>query len=102
MTSSFTPGIDVELVERLVEAHLRDRRARDRRQQRAAQAVAEGVAEAGLERADGELLEVALGLAGLDLGTLDDEHGASPLIWQAAAPAVRRPGGGITWSRARR
>ena len=24
---------------------------------------------------------VALGLAGLDLGTLDDEHGASPLIW---------------------
>ena len=45
------PGDHVELVERLVEAHLRDRGAGDRREQRAAKAVAEGVAEAGLERA---------------------------------------------------
>ena len=75
-------GDDVELVQRLVEAHLGDGRARDRREQRAAQAVAERVAEAGLERRDRELLEVALGLAGLDLGTLDDEHGciASDLV----------------------
>ena len=43
---------DVELVERVVEAHLRDGRAGDRRQQRAPQAVAERVAEAGLERGD--------------------------------------------------
>ena len=42
---------DVELVERVVEAHLGDRGAGDRREQRAAQAVAERVAEAGLERA---------------------------------------------------
>ena len=83
---------DVELVQGLVEAHLRDRGARDRREQRAAQAVAERVAEARLERRDGELLEVALGLAGLDLGTLDDEHGciASDLvIWPARAAAAR-------------
>ena len=64
----------VELVERVVEAHLGDRRAGDRREQRAAQAVAEGVAEAGLERRDREALQVAFGLAGLDLGTLDDQH----------------------------
>ena len=43
-------GDHVELVERLVEAHLGDRGAGDRREQRAAQAVAERVAEAGLER----------------------------------------------------
>ena len=34
------------------------------------------VAEAGLERADGEPLTVALGLAeGFDGGTLNDQHG---------------------------
>ena len=50
-------------------------RTGDRRQQRAAQGVAERVAEAGLERADGERLAVALGLADrLDGGALDDEH----------------------------
>ena len=84
-------GDHVELVQRFVEAHLRDRGAGDRREQRAAQAVAERVAEAGLERRDRELLEVAFGLAGLDLGTLDDEHGASPLHRVARAPAT---GGG--------
>ena len=53
----------VELVEGVVEAHLGDGRAGDRRQQRAAQGVAERVAEAGLERGDGEPLAVALVLA---------------------------------------
>ena len=65
----------VELVERVVEAHLRDGRAGDRRQQRAAQGVAERVAEAGLERADGEPLTVAVGLAErLDRRALHDQH----------------------------
>ncbi len=67
---------DVELVQGVVEANLGDRGAGNRRQQRAAQAVAERVPEAGLERGDREALDVAVGLAGLDLGTLDDEHGA--------------------------
>ncbi len=70
----------VELVERVVEAHGRDGRTRDRRQQRAAQRVADGVAEAGLERADGEPLTVAIGLAErLDGGSLNDQHGRSLL-----------------------
>jgi hypothetical protein len=65
-----------ELVERLVEAHLRDGRTGDGRQQRAAQRVAEGVAEARLERADGEPLAVGAGfLQGLDRRALDDQHG---------------------------
>jgi hypothetical protein len=75
----------VELVERFVEAHLRDGCTRDRGEQRAAEAVAERVAEAGLEGGDDEALGVAFGLEGFDLGTLDDEHGGS-----------------LTWSRARR
>ena len=53
----------VELVEGLVEAHLGDGRAGDRRQQRAAQAVAERVAEAGSSGRIDEPLEVALGFA---------------------------------------
>jgi hypothetical protein len=64
----------VELVEGLVEADLRDRGAGNRREQRAPKAVAERVAEAGLEGRDDERLRVAVGLAGLDLRTLDDEH----------------------------
>src|ERR1700704_2090159 len=32
------------------------------------------VTEARFERRDGEALQVALGLAGLDLGTLDNQH----------------------------
>ena len=55
VTSSITPGDGVELVERIVEADLGDGRAGDRRQQGAPQRVAERVAEAGLEGADGEL-----------------------------------------------
>ena len=62
--------------------------------------VAERVAEAGLERADGEPLAVALGLAeGLDGGALDDEHGACSFVIGVAGVAT---GGGVTWSRARR
>ena len=53
-------GDGVELVERVVEADRRDGRAGDRRQQGAAQRVAERVAEAGLERADGEPLTVVV------------------------------------------
>src|SRR4029453_9229768 len=52
-------GDGVELVQRVVEAHLGDGGAGDGRQQRAPQRVAEGVAEAGIERADGEPLAVA-------------------------------------------
>src|SRR5579875_2488773 len=64
-----------ELVERLVEAHLGDGRARDGRQQRAAQRDADGVTEARLERPDGEALAVTLLLAhGLHGRSLDDEH----------------------------
>ena len=65
---------DVELVERVVETHLGDRRAGNRREQRAAQAVAQCVAEARLERRDREALQVAFDFAGLDLRTLDDQH----------------------------
>ena len=50
------PGDRVELVEGLVEAHLGDRGAGNRRQEGAAQAVAERVAEAGLEGRDDERL----------------------------------------------
>ncbi len=51
-------GDRVELVERVVEADGRDRRAGDRRQEGATQRVAERVAEAGLERADRETLRL--------------------------------------------
>jgi hypothetical protein len=54
------PGDGVELVQGVVETDLRDGGAGDRRQQRAPQRVAERVAEAGLERADGEPLTVVL------------------------------------------
>ncbi len=63
-------------MQRLVEADLGDGRARDRGQQGAAQGHTEGVAEAGLQGADGEALPVAFLLAqGLDGRTLDDQHG---------------------------
>ena len=52
-----------------------------RRQQDAAQRVADRVAEAGLERADGEALTVVLLVAdGFDGGALDDEH-----VWSLRA-----------------
>ena len=76
-----------ELVELGVEADVGDGGAGDRRQQGAPQRVAERVAEAGLERADGELLAVALLLAdGLDRGALDDEQsGTSGLLGASGA-----------------
>ena len=64
----------VELVQRVVETHLRDGRAGNRRQQRATQAVAERVPETGFEGRDREALDVAFGFAGFDLGSLNDEH----------------------------
>ena len=44
-------------------------------QQRAAQRVTDGVAEAGLERADSESLPIVVFVAdGFDGGALNDEH----------------------------
>ena len=92
----------VELVEGVVEAHLGDGCARDRRQQGAPQGVAEGVAEAGLERTDGELLAVRL----------RPRRAASTVgRWMTSMRDVPRGlrwavlwalGRWVTWSRARR
>jgi hypothetical protein len=68
----------VELVERVVEAHLRDGRTGDRREQGAPQRVAEGVAEPGVERPDREPLAVVLFVGDrLDRGALHDQHRGS-------------------------
>src|SRR5205085_11610757 len=68
-------GNRVELVEGVVEAHGGDRRARDRGQEGAAEAVAERVAEARLEGRNREALPVALGFAErLHGGALDHQH----------------------------
>ena len=76
------PGDRVELVQGFVETHRRDRRAGDRRQQGAAERVAEGVAEAGLEWSDGETLAVARLLGdGFDRGALHDEHGCGDSLF---------------------
>ena len=70
-----------ELVQLGVEPDVGDGGTGDRRQQGAPQRVAERVAEAGLERADGELLAVGLLLAdGLDRGTLDDEQSDTSVL----------------------
>jgi hypothetical protein len=71
------PGDRGELVQHAVDADAGDRGAGDARQQGATQGVAEGVAEAGLERLDDEPAPV-LGddVLGED-GTLCDEHGDS-------------------------
>ena len=64
-----------ELVKGLVEADLGDGRAGDRGEQGPPQRVPQGVTEAGVERADRELLAVVLLLGdGLDGRSLDDEH----------------------------
>ena len=69
------PRYGGELVERVVEANLSDRRARDGRQQGTAQAGAERVAEARFERGDREPRTVPFGLADrFHRGPLDDEH----------------------------
>ena len=105
-------GDGVELVEGVVEAHLRDRGAGDRRQQGPPEGVAERVAEAGLERTDGEPLPVLAGvLERLDRRALDDEHerssprgrgtGPHPATWMGPG-CVPRGSSGPTWSRARR
>jgi hypothetical protein len=73
VTSSVTPAM-VENSCR-VEPDLGHRRSRDGRQEGPAQRVAEGVAETGLEGADGEALPDLVGLAqGFDGRALDDEH----------------------------
>ena len=92
-------GDGVELVERIIEAELRDGGAGDRRQEGAAQRVAERVAEAGLQRAHGKGLPVALGLADrLDGGALDDEHD----LPRGLVGGGGGTGRGTTWSTARR
>ncbi len=84
-----------ELVQRLVEAHLGHRRAGNRGEQGAAQRVAQGVPEAGIERADGESLPVVLLFVdGFDGGSLDDQHrGDSCCVagWSGAAGGRRGP-----------
>jgi hypothetical protein len=68
-------GDGVELVEGVVETHLGDRCARDRRQQRAAQRVPNGVPEPWFEGTDREALTVVVFVAeGLDRRALHDEH----------------------------
>ena len=63
-----------ELVQDAVDLDRRDGRTRDRRQQRATQGVAEGVAEAGLQGLDDEpRTEVVDDLFGQG-GALGDEH----------------------------
>ena len=103
VTSSFTPGSVVNSC-----------RASSKRtwvtaapgiddSKRAAQRVAERVAEARLERADGEPLAVPLFLAeGLDGGALDDEHATGSWVWVGGECLGSGVGLGLTWSRARR
>ena len=65
----------VELVQCVIEANGRDGRAGDARQQGTAQRVADGVAEAGLERADRKPLTDCVVLAEcFDGGALNNEH----------------------------
>jgi len=56
-------------VQRIVEADARDRGTGDRREQRAPQAVAQGVSESRLEGRDDERLGVAFGFADVDFWT---------------------------------
>ena len=98
------PFDSAELVQGVVELHLGDRSARDRRQQRPPERVAQGVAEARLKRADGKLLTVADGFAdGFDGRSLNDQHGVSfspsYLRGYVTVPGPEEPG--TTWNRAR-
>ena len=64
VASSTTPLIGVEFVQHAVDLHGGNRRAFDRRQQHAAQGVADGRAEAALERLRVEAAEaIGQGLA---------------------------------------
>src|SRR4029077_17973455 len=69
-----------ELVEHTVDANAGDRRAGNRRQQRAPKRIAKGVTESGLQRLDDELGAIF----GLDLfgqsGSLRDQHVFSFLL----------------------
>src|ERR1019366_6957058 len=82
-----------ELVEGLVEADLGDGSPGDGREQGATERVAQGVAEARVERADGEPLAVVLFFTdGFDGGSLDDEHAdqGSSAVWCAVSVVVVR------------
>ena len=79
VTSSVDTLDGVELVEGVVEADLGDCGAGDRREQGASERVAERVAEARLERADGEKLTFVVGIAErFDLRALHDQHVCLP------------------------
>jgi hypothetical protein len=71
-----------ELVQHSVDLHLGDSGPRDGREKSPAQRVAQRVAEAGLQRLDGELLARLRDLFFRDLGALNNQqiHGA-PLRW---------------------
>ena len=73
-----------ELVQHAVDADAGDGRARDGRQQGAAQRVAERVAEAGLERLDDEPRPVVGDRLFGEGGTLCDQH----VYFLSAAPAI--------------
>jgi hypothetical protein len=86
------PRDHVELVQGLVEPDLAHGGSGDRREQRATEAVAQGVAEAGLERGDRERLDVPLGVGGFDFGTLDDQHGGLTSSWSVGVGGGRLVG----------
>ena len=78
VTSSFTPGRVVNSCRASSKRTWVTAAPGDGREQGAAEGVAERVAEAGVERADGEPLAVVLLLVdGLDGRALDDEHGGA-------------------------
>ena len=85
VTSSLTPGHGGELVQHAVDPDAGDRGAGDRGEQRAAQRVAEGVAEAGLQRLDDEPGAVLVDDLFGQGGPLCDEHVVCPF---QRAPAI--------------
>ena len=98
VTSSFTPGRVVNSWRASSKRTWVIDGPGDRRQQGAAQRVAQRVAEAGVERSDGEPLAVVLFFTdGFDGGSLDDEHAdrGSSAVWCAVVVVglVRSAGG---------
>src|SRR5690606_1812648 len=78
------PGDRGELVQDPVDPDRRDGRPRNRREQGSAQRVAERVAEARLERLDGEPGAVVADRLFAEVGTLSDEH----VDFLSATPAI--------------
>ena len=79
------PGDGGELVQDAVDADARDGRAGDARQERAAERVAQGVAEARLERLDDEPRPVGVDrLLGQGGALCDEQGGAFSMSWTTA------------------